>query len=180
MARFTWADTKDLLEDSKKNKINQLSIACGQEILNGFKTVINEIEYHFNYEVDNQQNFLDTMRLFENNMIKVIGWNAYLDEDKVRLELDKDSFNQVYIEGVKHKTNCLTTLNDYLIPMVKSAKTEDDLNLIYWGQGILSDDASIDDSKTIEKKTNKLEIDNARNANGILELTNLMLMGGFG
>lgn len=179
MAKFTWSDTEDLLEDSKKNKINQLSIACGQEILNGFKSDVDGVEYHFNYEIDNQQNFSDTMRLFENNMIKVIGWNGYLDENKVRLELDKEIFNQIYIEGVKHKTNCLTTLNDYLIPMVKSVKTEDELNLIYWGQGIHSDDMDIDDSKTIEKKTNKLEIDNSRNANGILELTNLILMGGF-
>ena len=172
--------SKDILGMEKEDKIKHLHTACGNDIVSNFEAMIKGITYHFSYSVEKQQNFSDTMRLFENNMIDSIGWNAYLGDDKVRIQLDKKDFTQVYLSGVKHKTNCLSTLNDILLPMVNDAKDENQLSIIYWNRDLTLQNFTVDESNTMEKKTDRLEIESKRNMNGILELTTVMLMGGMG
>ena len=177
-----WRETaskEELLKDAKAKRIGLLREACKHSILNGFTVDIEGHKYKFSYDVDNQQNFMDTMRLFDNSMIAKIGWNAYLDGEKVRVSLDKSQFESVYLAGVKHKNDMLCTLNDTLIPMVNKAKTDSEISLINWSGELISDDFVADNSRTLPKRTDGLEEESRRNMSGVLELTNLIFMGGF-
>ena len=171
MATFQWKTEDDLLDEKKEAKKQELSQICGSQIRNGFSTELNGKIYSFSYDVDNQQNFSDTMRLFENNMIDNIGWNAYIGEEKVRIQLNKEEFTQVYLAGVKHKTNCLTRLNDVLYPLVAAAENKETIARIYWDTGLPAEELSLKEGESIDDQIgqlNKKDID--------LEQGNMMTM----
>ena len=96
---FDWIDEDNKLNEFKTMKKEELSNYCKETIQRGFYYK----SYMYSYGLDNQQNFTDTMRLFENNMIDSIGWNAYVDGEKSRVSLNRDTFQMVYLAGVKHK-----------------------------------------------------------------------------
>ena len=154
---MTWLTVEDLLGELKVSKKEELNQICGSQITNGFSAELNGEIYSFSYDVDNQQNFSDTMRLFENNMIDSIGWNAYAGKEKVRIQLSKEEFTRVYLAGVKHKTDCLTRLNDVLYPLVDAAENKETIARIYWDTGLPAEELELDESKTILAELLKLE-----------------------
>lgn len=156
MAKMTWSTVEDLLGEFKTSKKEELNQICGTQITNGFSAELNGEIYSFSYDVDNQQNFSDTMRLFENNMIDSIGWNAYVGEEKVRIQLNKEEFTQVYLAGVKHKTNCLTRLNDVLYPLVDAAENKETIARIYWDTELPTEELSLKEGKSIDDQIGQL------------------------
>ena len=146
----------DTLENIKDSKKNSLSSICMRKITEGFTQELSGEDYYFRYNIIKQQNFSDTMRLFENNMINKIGWSAYLGEEKVRIQLDKETFSAVYLAGVKHKTDCLTRLNDVLYPLVDAAENKETVARIYWDEGLPSEELSLKDGKTVEDRVSDL------------------------
>ena len=152
MAKMTWITSEDLLEKEKQSKKDELSNECKSVIHQGFTY----FEKKFSYGIENQQNFSDTMRLFDNNMIDSIGWNAYVNEEKVRIQLNKKEFTEVYLAGVQHKTNAITRLNDVLYPLIDAAENKETVARIYWDEGLPAEELSLKDGKTVEDRVNDL------------------------
>ena len=157
MAKMTWVNEDELLKERKLVKKEELSNVCSSEIIDGFSLTLSGTKYSFRYDMNKQQNFSDTMRLFENNMIDSIGWNAYAGKEKVRIQLNKEEFTQIYLAGVKHKTNCLTRLNDVLYPLVDAAENKETIARIYWDTELPAEELELDESKTILAELLKLE-----------------------
>ena len=131
-ATFEWRNKEGLLEEIKELKKSELSQRCQEAIEHGF--YLNQKKY--SYGIDNQQNLSDTMRLFENNMIDSIGWNAYVNEEKVRIQLSKKEFTEVYLAGVQHKTNAISRLNDVLYPLVDAVENKEKVARICWDENL--------------------------------------------
>ena len=155
----------------KNIKKESLSAEAKEAILKGFHCAIEEQEYLFSYTIENQQNFTDTMRLFDNNMIDSIGWNAYAGEDKKRLQLNKEEFTKVYLSGVKHKTDAIIRLNDVLYSLVDAAENKETIARIYWDTGLPADELSLKEGQTIEDLIKEL-----KNKDGELEDADMMTM----
>ena len=148
-ATFKWIDKEKLLEEIKELKKSELSQRCQEDIEHGF--YFDQKKY--SYGINNQQNFSDTMRLFDNNMIDSIGWNAYAGKKKVRIQLNKEEFKQVYLAGVKHKINCLTRLNDVLYAFVDAAENKETIARIYWNTELPAEELSLKEGESIEERT---------------------------
>lgn len=156
MAKMTWVNEDELLKERKLVKKEELSNVCSSEIIDGFSLTLSGTKYSFRYDMNKQQNFSDTMRLFENNMIDSIGWNAYAGKEKVRIQLNKEEFTQIYLAGVKHKTNCLTRLNDVLYPLVDAAENKETVARIYWDTGLPAEELSLKEGKSIDDQIGQL------------------------
>ena len=143
----------EFIEELKKEKTEEMSRICGEKIINGF-----DVDgVHYSYSQEKQINFQDTYQLFLNNMITEITWNAYIDGEKTRVSLDKDTFQIVYLAGVKHKVDTMSRLNDVLIPMVNSADSKEVVARIYWDEGLDSESLKLDIGNTMGKKIEKVE-----------------------
>lgn len=171
---------EELVDMLKDEKARALSEDAGEHIREGFECDIRGEVYHFSYGQDNQINFQDTDRLFQNNMIEEVTWNAYKDGEKVRLLLSKEDFTKIYLSGVKHKQDALSRLNDVLIPFVKSAKDKETVGRVFWDTQIESPELSIKEDKTVDKQLKVLETASQQNAMNtqvsmlaLVEVTNL-------
>ena len=111
------------------------------------------------------------MRLFDNQMIDKIGWNAYVGEEKKRIQLNKEEFTRIYLAGVKHKTDCLTRLNDVLYPLVDAAENKETTARIYWDTGLPAEELSLKEGQAIEDRIKEL-----KNKDGELENADMMTM----
>lgn len=130
-----WVDKKDeSFKVFSVNKTEEMRNKCSLEITKGFDYEILGKEYHFSYGQENQINFQDTDRLFLNDNVTEIHWNAYIKREKVRILLNKDEFFSVYLEGVKHKQDCLNHLYEVILPQIEKAESQEDLNKIVWGE----------------------------------------------
>ena len=144
---------EELLQQLKNEKTEELKTICEQKIINGF-----DVDgVHYSYSQEKQINFQDTYQLFLNNMITEITWNAYINGEKERIFLDKESFQKVYLAGVKHKVDTIGRLNDVLIPMIEGAESKAVVARIYWDEGLDIDEIVIDENNTIGKKIEKVE-----------------------
>lgn len=159
------------LEEVKLKKRSDLKDECYQKIVDGFDVEVGGKNLHFNYQIEHQQNLTDTVRLFENNMIDKIGWNAYVGEEKKRIQLNKEDFTRVYLAGVKHKTDCLTRLNDVLYPLVNAAENKETIARIYWDTGLPASELSLKEGQAIEDRMKEL-----KNKDGELENADMMTM----
>ena len=166
-----WEEGLVNLDALKKEKKKALSAICGIHIKSGFKCMVEGSDYHFSYDIDKQQNFSDTMRLFENNMIDKIGWNAYIGEEKKRIQLNKEEFTRVYLAGVRHKTDSLTRLNDVLYSLVDAAENKETIARIYWDTGLPAAELSLKEGQAIEDQMKEL-----KGKDGELENADMMTM----
>lgn len=180
MAKFNWKNTNELLQEIKNKKKKELNQVCHQEITKGFLVELKDTEYRFSYGLENQQNFTDTMRLFDNNMIDTIGWNAYVNEEKVRINLTESEFKEVYLAGVKHRVNAMTRLNDVLYPFVEKAENKETIARIYWDTDLPTDEISLKEGKTVKeqfkelsKKDDELTQSDMTLMMGLVQVTNL-------
>ena len=179
-AKFEWSTDEDLFELQKEMKKEELRQLCEEAIQGGF--YLNGRKY--SYGIENQQNFSDTMRLFDNNMIDSIGWNAYVNEEKVRIQLNKKEFTGVYLAGVQHKTNAISRLNDVLYPLVDTAENKETVARIYWDEGLPVEELSIKNENSIENwvkdlndKTEELEQVDRTLMMAVMQVSGLL--GGF-
>lgn len=180
LSKFVWKDENDLLKEIKTSKKQELRQSCEEAIQSGF--YLNDRKY--SYGIENQQNFSDTMRLFDNNMIDSIGWNAYVNEEKVRIQLNKKEFTEVYLAGVQHKTNAISRLNDTLYPLIDAAENKETIARIYWDEGLPVEELSLKDGETVEdrvsdlnKKAGELEQSDKTLMMAIVQVSGLL--GGF-
>lgn len=166
------------IEHEKRKKDALLSRECQNAIVSGFPLEVFGSTYYFSYDKEAQTNILDTMRLFENNMIDEIAWNGRLrsvDGKRVRMKLNKEQFNQLYMASVKHKLSCISKYRDDLTELLNNAKTIDEIESITW-ESIKESSfkATLKDDQTVEKIIDENEMKQAR---GDTELFNMIIMG---
>lgn len=183
MAEIKWKSEESTLEEIKLMKINELKQVTSDTIIHGFDYEIKGKLYHFSYSMENQINFQDTDRLFLNDNIKNINWNAYLNGEKIRIPLDKEIFTIIYLEGVKHKQNCLDHLHNILIPKIEEARTKEEVDKVVWGKQANVFNA---ENKNIGVQVQNLAQDaqaqksiNEQTESIILEIADIALTGGF-
>lgn len=189
MANIKWKTTKDILEKAKYSKSEELSTACKEAIETGFTCKLNDITYHFSYDLEDQTNLQETQYLFDNRMIDQINWNARLhhkDGSRVRLQLVKEQFYHVYMSGIKHKLDCISKFRDDLSKLIDEAQSEEELEKIAWDSVQESTfRTSLKDNETIRNNLDELRnaseelADGNKSAMGaISELFNLLVMSG--
>lgn len=183
MAKIVWKSNQDLLEDLKDTKKAELSQACQDYILDGFISKVDGIDYHFSYDREAQMNYQERWQLFQNNMIDSIVMTAHgLDGSDARLEVDKKIFDNIYLDSVRHKENCIKRLRDDLFPLVDNSQSAEDLNAITWETEVLEpvpDTVIVKDDRLLNEEIKRVEGDNAVMSQEMLGLIMMMGMGGF-
>lgn len=127
-------DLQERLKDEKAMKLKQLGEDCQEAILGRFPSKHQGTDYSFSYDKEAQANFAERWNLFQNNMITSIMLTAKTipgDEVK-RIQVNKDEFTIIYLDSIKHKENCISRLQDLLMPMVNNAVTLKQLADIRW------------------------------------------------
>lgn len=132
MGKVNWDKKVDAVKKAKDKVVDSMSNDCKTEIENGFDFKIGKDVYHFSYEQENQINFQNVDRLFEDGVITEVNWNAYLDGDKIRILLDKNTYNKLFLAGIVHKQSVLNKYNDVIIPSIDSITNIEDLKSLKW------------------------------------------------
>ena len=167
-----------LLVETKEAKREKLSKYCQKSILDGFKCIIKNKEYRFNYDQEAQRNMSDRWNLFQNDMIDYIKVTAH-DEDEidVRLTFNKSEFNELYLSSVHHKENCISKYRDDLLPLVDQATNVEQVEAITWDTVVVEPVPSlvvVEDDNTLDKQVEEMKISQAEGDMGILSLLSMM------
>src|SRR5690606_22211178 len=105
-----------------------------------------------------------------------------LDGSDARLEVDKKIFDNIYLDSVRHKENCIKRLRDDLFPLVDNSQSAEDLNAISWETEVLEpvpDTVIVKDDKLLNEEIKRIESDNAVMSQEMLGLIMMLGMGGF-
>lgn len=185
-------DNSQQLLQTKEAKKAELSLACGECILAGFKAKINGTEYRFSYDKEAQANLAERWQLFQNNMIDSITITAHAitDDSFKRISVDFKQFATIYLASVKHKEDCISRLHDLLIPMVGNAVTVEQVNDIHWDNQVVipiepsivvKDDATLDKQlQETQAKSKQMSQTIDLNGMAMMELMNIVFTGGLG
>jgi hypothetical protein len=119
------------LDEVKKEKIEELDLACKNAILSNFIVTLNGINYEFAYDDKAQIRFTGVGVLFLGNKITNIDWTAYLDGKRVRITLTKSDFDIVSLTALKHQDDNIKKFSN-LYDQVTVATTADAVNQIVW------------------------------------------------
>lgn len=131
----TWDEGSKIADKlfTDRNKVkNEFSNKCKQNILSGFKHLINGTEYHFSYDYESQTNLQETYHLFQNNVIESVKWSVRLDEESVRIDLNKKDFEAVFFASVRHKQAHISKFKDQIEPLIDAQSTIEGLEAITW------------------------------------------------
>lgn len=187
-----FASRNELLKDSKDVKKAELSQACQECILAGFKAKVNGTDYRFSYDKEAQSNLYERWQLFQNNMIDSITITAHAttDDSFKRINVDFKQFATIYLASVKHKEDCISRLHDILVPMVDNAVTIEQINDIHWDNQVVipiepsivvKDDATLDKQlQETQAKSKQMSQTIDLNGMAMMELMNIVFTGGLG
>lgn len=125
-------DAAILLQNEKQLKIAELREQCQKTIEAGFYYEMNELEYHFSFDSEAQQNFQTAIFWANENIISGIGWTVKLDNEYKRIYLTKEDLNGLSMKILSHKQSNIEKFRDFLTPIVEAAATESELNEINW------------------------------------------------
>lgn len=121
------------LASVKRAKLTELNKICNQTIMGKFSHDIDGVTYYFSNDTEAQANFEKCDRAFEKNRITEIAWTAYdTNENIVRILFDYAKFEFVYLSHLGHIQNNITKLRDFLMPMIYSSTTVEEVNSITW------------------------------------------------
>lgn len=153
-------DASKALNELKQVKKDELSNTCTDIILKGFKTMIDNKEYWLSYDKEAQTNLTERWQLFQNSMITdiTITVHSTIDDSHKRLTVNKDQYEKIYMDSVKHKEDCISRLHDVLIPMVDNAVTIEQVKNINWSNKVIMPEEpsiTVSDDTTLDKKITK-------------------------
>ena len=131
-AKFEWSTNEDLFELQKELKKEELSQACQEDILSGFYYVHCDEEYHFSYDIEAQMNLEERYQMFQGDLVEKVLMNAQKGSTALRMEVDKELFTKIYLEGFNTREKKIGKLKDELFPRIVKAKTSEDLLKINW------------------------------------------------
>lgn len=172
------------LAGAKEDKKGELSIACQKAILGRFPSKHKGVSYTFSYDKEAQTNFAERWNLFQNNIITSIKLTAKTTpgEEVKRIQVNREEFTIIYLDSIKHKENCISRLQDLLIPMVNNAVSLKQLADIHWSNvSVFPGEPSIEvkDDATLAKGV-KTAYEKAELAKDSSELTTTAFMEAMG
>lgn len=187
-ASNSWAEdiySPVFLTEAKEIKKEDLKEMCQTNILNGFDSMFKGLLYHFSYDREAQLNFQDSYNLFQNNLMEEIGWTVRLNEEKIRIKLDKASFIEIYTNAIKHKNENINHLYEVLIPKVELANNLEEIRTIQWGNhenslAFKTDemlDKKINEIALIEKETSAQKGHNMYIETTLMEVVDIIFAG---
>lgn len=121
-----------LLENAKIEKDAELNKACNESILAGFKYEVDGIEYHFSFDNEAQFNFHGSERILSKGLIDKIMWTVQKDGEYTRIPVDKALMDELMLAILVHKDSNVSKYRDFLMPLVKEAKTPEEVAKITW------------------------------------------------
>jgi hypothetical protein len=144
-------------------KMIELSRKCNETILGKFSSQVNGVTYYFSNDMEAQANFEKCDRAFEKGRLTDIAWTCYNTNDEVvRLVLTPETFEQVYLDHLYHIQNNISKLRDFLMPMVDSSISEEDLKKITWNMSLTVEEPTqeepVIDEPTAEEAPQEEEI----------------------
>ena len=176
MAKMKWQSRDKILEEKKEKKKEELSLACHQNIIESFNSKVKGNIYGFSYDIEAQTNMQETYVMFQNNIIDEIVWSARKDGEKIRITLDKNDFEKVYYDGVKHKQLLIQKLKDVLEPLVNSIESEEELELIEWDMENIGQ-INFNTGKTMDRNIKNLQAGKEMSDMALMEVANMIMMG---
>lgn len=182
-----WVEARkssDFVNEAKEAKKNELSLSCQEAILGRFPSKHKGTDYSFSYDKEAQLNFAERWNLFQNNMLSSIMLTAKTipGGEVKRISVNKDEFTIIYLDSIQHKENCISRLQDLLIPMVNNAVSLKQLADIHWTNiSLFPGEPSlvVKDDLTLAKGVEKAEA-KASLAKGSSELTTMAFMEAMG
>lgn len=130
MAIINWTDRVVELREAKKIELN---MACNQTILGRFSASINGVTYYFSNDSEAQANFEKADNAFYRGRMTEITWTAYdVDGNVVRIALDEQTFETVYMSHLYHIQLNISKFRDKIMPLLEKAKSEPEINAISW------------------------------------------------
>lgn len=183
MAKMVWNSEEDLFEEAKRVKKRELSSACQEDILNGFNFIIDDKKYHFSYDREAQVNLQERWQLFQNNMVEEMSITAHLEDEDVRLKVDRELFDEIYLASVKAKENKIKKLREDLFPLVDNVKSKKDLDVIKWDMSILEpkpETVILKNDELLNKEVKRVEASTAMSNAEMLNLIFMSQAGTFG
>lgn len=128
--------TKDeaiILKYTKSKKMQELNKACDSAIMGNFTANIQGADYQFSNDSEAQMNFEKCDNAFFRGRISSISWTAYdTSGNVVRLTLNVDDFETVYMAHLNAITGNISKFRDVLQAQVENATTVDEVNSITW------------------------------------------------
>ena len=133
MATFNWNNkTQISLEELKKQKEQELSEKCQQEILNGFDYTFNGITYHFSFDFEAQLNFQGAERILKAGLIPSLKWTVRNGDIYERIDIDENMMDGLAIAILQHKNLNISRFRDELYPLIVVATSKTELDSIVW------------------------------------------------
>lgn len=189
-----WNSVTDKLIAEKEERKQEISTQCNETILSGFKCGVDGNTYTFSYDNEAQVNLAERWQLFQNDMITSIKVTAHKDDEDVRLTLNKEQFNELYLASVYHKENCISRYRDVFVPLIDNAVTLEQLEDIKWSNQVVhpeeppivvTGDATLDKktavigakTEDLTKATEQISLMTDVNGTALLELMNIIFSG---
>lgn len=133
-------DTNKTLDQVKADRLDYLNDMCNKAILSNFTSTVGGINYSFSNDEDAQKNFDKAGRAFDKGFITSLIWTAYDSQgNDVRIALDNNSFETVYVDHLNHIQSNISNYRDSLQPRVQSATSIDEVNSVIWEYTIVGD-----------------------------------------
>lgn len=137
---FRLDESNNLLEDSrymvelyKKQKNSELNESCEETITGKFLSTVRGESYYFSNDVEAQMNFGKAERGFDKGRMTEVFWTAYkLDNQAIRIAMNQDEFEIVYLEHLNHIDSNIAKYRDFLLPILLDSTSIEEINLIEW------------------------------------------------
>lgn len=176
-----WTSEEEIFKESIARKKEEISNICRTKIYEGFKLNIGDKCYQFTYDRDDQINLQDTMNLFDSNMIKEVMWTVRLNDDKVRIKLNKKDFTKVYKKSVVEKIQKMSHYKDVLVPIIEKTTTEKQLEAITWDTNSTTspnEPIVLNEENTLDKRIFETNVSQAESSNEIIDIIMALQIGG--
>lgn len=125
-------DESVLLEIARQEKNLELADECNKAILSGFNYTINNIDYHFSFDVEAQLNFQGASLLFAQDKITELTWTVTNGDNYERIIITKEIMNELNIAMLQHKANNISRYRDILSPKLATATTIEEIQSLSW------------------------------------------------
>ncbi len=136
--RYLYIDGELIREEShvikltKKERFEELSRECENEILGYFEGTVNSVPYLFSFDREAQSNFTGTLALFTEGAVSHMEWTAWKDGKAERIILDKQQFMKIVATAFNHKNSKISRLRGEIQEKLDEATTIEEIESVVW------------------------------------------------
>ncbi|ABY46435.1 hypothetical protein [Bacillus mycoides] len=128
------ADMEEILNLFKTNKFDELNQACNKDISGYFDAPVGSETYTFSFDGEAQANFIGSLALFNEGLMKEVEWTAWKGEKPHRVNLSKEQFMNVAFVAYQEKDTKISKLRNTLQPRIEACTTIEEVQAIYWNE----------------------------------------------